>query len=73
MFQVLVQAALDLYQKPWIVLIPVTKKAEWLEENIGAEDITFTPEELADIRKHIESIEITGARYPEEQEKLTGL
>ena len=73
MFQVLVQATLDLYQKPWIVLIPVTKKAEWLEENIGAEDITFTPEELADIRKHIESIEITGARYPEEQEKLTGL
>ena len=62
-----------LHQKPWIVPIPGTKKVERLEENIGAEDITFTPEELADIRKHIESIEITGARYPEEQEKLTGL
>ncbi len=62
-----------LHQKPWIVPIPGTKKVERLEENIGAEDITFTPDELADIRKHIESIEITGARYPEEQEKLTGL
>ncbi len=62
-----------LHQKSWIVPIPGTKKVERLEENIGAEDITFTPDELADIRKHIESIEITGARYPEEQEKLTGL
>ncbi len=62
-----------LHQKPWIVPIPGTKKIERLQENIGAENITFTPEELSDIRKHIESIEITGARYPEEQEKLTGL
>ena len=62
-----------LHQKPWIVPIPGTKKVERLQENIGAEDITFTQEELADIRKHIENIEITGARYPEEQEKLTGL
>ena len=62
-----------LHQKPWIVPIPGTKKVERLQENIGAEGITFTPDELADIRKHIESIEITGARYPEEQGKLTGL
>ena len=62
-----------LHQKPWIVPIPGTKKVKRLQENIGAEDITFTHDELADIRKHIENIEITGARYPEEQEKLTGL
>ena len=37
------------------------------------EGLLDTLEERADIRKHIESIEITGARYPEEQEKLTGL
>lgn len=62
-----------LHQKSWIVPIPGTKKVERLKENIGSEDIIFTADELADIRKHLESIEITGARYPEEQEKLTGL
>ncbi len=62
-----------LCQKPWIVPIPGTKKVERLIENIGAEDIIFTSDELSEIRKHLNSIEITGARYPEEQEKLTGL
>lgn len=62
-----------LAQNPRIVPIPGTKKVERLKENIGTEDITFSKEELEDIRKHIEAIEITGARYPEEQEKLTGL
>ncbi len=62
-----------LHQKSWIVPIPGAKKVERLQENIGAEDITLSPAELADIIKHIESIEITGVRYPEEQEKLTGL
>jgi len=62
-----------LAQKPWIVPIPGTKKLERLQENIGAADIMFTPEELAEIRKTLESIEIIGARYPEAQEKLTGI
>ena len=60
-------------QHPWLVPIPGTKKVSRLEENIGAADITFSTGELSEIRKHIESIEIYGARYPEEQEKLTGL
>jgi aryl-alcohol dehydrogenase-like predicted oxidoreductase len=61
-----------LAQKPWIVPIPGTKKLERLKENIGADNVTFTAEELKDIRKKLESIEIIGERYPEEQEKLTG-
>jgi aryl-alcohol dehydrogenase-like predicted oxidoreductase len=60
-----------LAQKPWIVPIPGTKKLERLKENIGAVDVTFTAEELKDIREKLESIEIIGERYPEEQEKLT--
>lgn len=60
-----------LAQKPWIVPIPGTKKLERLKENIGAVDVTFTAEELKDIRKKLESIKIIGERYPEEQEKLT--
>lgn len=62
-----------LAQKPWIVPIPGTKRIERVKDNIGAEDITFTDDELADIRKRLDSIEIVGMRYPEDQEKMTGL
>ena len=61
-----------LAQKPWIVPIPGTKRIERIKENIGGADIRFTTEELADIRRHLDSIEIIGARYPEDQEALTG-
>ena len=61
-----------LAQQPWIVPIPGTKRIERIKENIGGADIRFTTEELADIRRHLDSIEIIGARYPEDQEALTG-
>lgn len=61
-----------LAQKPWIVPIPGTKKIARVQENIGGADIMFTHEELAQIREKLNSIEITGARYPKEQEELTG-
>lgn len=53
-----------LAQKDWIVPIPGTKKISRLEENLGGADVTFTAEELADIRQKLDSIEITGERYP---------
>ena len=62
-----------LAQKPWIVPIPGTKRIGRIEENIGGADINFSDEELAGIRRHLDSIEILGARYPEDQEKMTGL
>lgn len=58
-------------QKPWIVPIPGTKKISRLEDNVGAVDIHFTDAELAEIRKHLDSFSIEGARYPEDQEALT--
>lgn len=61
-----------LAQKDWIVPIPGTKKLERIKENIGAVDVTFTTEELKNIRNTLESIDIIGKRYPEEQERLTG-
>ena len=61
-----------LAQQPWIVPIPGTKRIERIKENISGADIRFTTEELADIRRHLDSIEIIGARYPEDQEALTG-
>lgn len=61
-----------LAQKAWIVPIPGTKTVERLEENLGAVDISFSREELDDIRQRLERITIIGARYPKEQEMLTG-
>lgn len=61
-----------LVQKPWIVPIPGTKKITRVQENLGSVKVKFTTEELMQIREKLNSIEIVGARYPEEQEKLTG-
>ncbi|ADY35801.1 Pyridoxine 4-dehydrogenase [Phocaeicola salanitronis DSM 18170] len=61
-----------LAQQPWIVPIPGTKRIERIKENIGGADIRFTAEEFADIRRHLDSIEIIGARYSADQEALTG-
>ena len=62
-----------LAQKPWLVPIPGSKHIERIQENIEGADICFTQEELADIRTHLDNIEIIGGRYPEDQEKMTGL
>ena len=62
-----------LAQEPWIVPIPGTKTVERLSDNVGAVDISFTTEELNAIRRALDGITIIGARYPEEQEALTGL
>ena len=61
-----------LAQKPWIVPIPGTKKITRVQENLDSVKVKFTTEELIQIREKLNSIEIVGARYPEEQEKLTG-
>ena len=44
---------------------------ERIEDNIGAAELAFTPDELADIRRDIERIDIVGGRYPADQEALT--
>lgn len=62
-----------LAQKPWIVPIPGTKTIPRLQENIGAAELAFAPRELEEIRTRLERIEIVGARYPKDQEALTGL
>ena len=59
-----------LHQKPFIVPIPGTKKVSRIQKNIGAENISFVPEELQEIREKLNSIELVGNRYSEAQEKL---
>lgn len=61
-----------LAQKPWIVPIPGTKHINRIEDNIGAVEVHFSDAELAEIRRHLDSFVIEGARYPKEQEDLTG-
>jgi aryl-alcohol dehydrogenase-like predicted oxidoreductase len=62
-----------LAQKPWIVPIPGTTKTHRLEENLGAAELTLSPETLLEIEKTASSIAIQGERYPEDLEKRTGL
>lgn len=59
-----------LHQKQFIVPIPGTKKVSRIEENISADNIIFTEEELQEIRNHLNNIELVGNRYSEAQEKL---
>jgi aryl-alcohol dehydrogenase-like predicted oxidoreductase len=61
-----------LAQKPWIVPIPGTTKLHRLEENIGAVNVTLTPEEVRELESAASKIAVQGARYPEALQKLVG-
>jgi aryl-alcohol dehydrogenase-like predicted oxidoreductase len=60
-----------LAQKPWIVPIPGTTKLSRLEENIGADAIRLTPDDLLEIDSAASQITVQGARYPEHIEQLS--
>ena len=51
-----------LAQKPWIALIPGTRRLERLEENIGAVDVDLTPDDLREIEDASSKITVQGAR-----------
>ena len=61
-----------LAQKPWIVPIPGTTKRHRLEENLGAQEIHLTAEDLREIDRAASQIELQGARYPESLLKMVG-
>ncbi|MGW0948281.1 aldo/keto reductase [Streptomyces sp. NPDC002623] len=58
-----------LAQKPWITPIPGTTKLHRLEENIGADDVELTSEDLKRIEEAIAQIQIKGERYTAQQQK----
>ncbi|MHA6524398.1 aldo/keto reductase [Tessaracoccus sp. G1721] len=62
-----------LNQKPWMVPIPGTKRITRLEENIGAAAVALSAAQLDEIRNAADRIVITGARYPEELDRMTNL
>ena len=62
-----------LAQKPWIVPIPGTTKLSRFEENIGAVNVELMPDDLREIENAAATIQVQGARYPEELDRMTGL
>ena len=62
-----------LAQKPWIVPIPGTTKLSRFEENIEAVNVELTPNDLQEIETAAAKIQVQGARYPEELDRLSGL
>ena len=59
-----------LAQKPWFVPIPGTTKLHRLEENIGAVEVEFTPDDLREIDSATAQIDVLGERYSEGAQKL---
>ncbi|WP_447951707.1 aldo/keto reductase [Chryseobacterium koreense] len=53
-----------LAQKPFIVPIPGTTKLSRLQENIGGANLALSPEELNRINITLDTIKISGERYP---------
>ena len=64
--------AWPLAQKPWIAPIPGTTKRHRLDENLGAVNITLTPDDLREIDRAAAAIAVQGARYPEHLQKMVG-
>ena len=61
-----------LAQKPWIVPIPGTTKIHRLLENMKAEQIALTSDDLTNIERMFSEIEVQGARYPQHLQAAVG-
>jgi aryl-alcohol dehydrogenase-like predicted oxidoreductase len=59
-----------LAQKPWMVPIPGTTKLHRLEENLGAANVTLTPEDLRQMDEAASLIELKGERYSESAQRF---
>jgi aryl-alcohol dehydrogenase-like predicted oxidoreductase len=59
-----------LAQKPWIVPIPGTTKLHRLEENIASTKVVLSADDLKEINNALSAIDIQGARYNEQAQKM---
>jgi len=62
-----------LAQKPWIVPIPGTTKMPHLVDNLGADAVRFTPEEIRELNAALARTPIHGARLPAGVLRLSGV
>jgi len=60
-------------QKPWIVPIPGTTQMAHMLENIGADAVEFTPEELTDLNASVAAFHIEGQRLPDAVLQYSGV
>jgi len=56
-----------LARKPWIVPIPGTTKVARLRENVGADSVELSPEDLRQINEVLAHTTVQGERYPPHQ------
>jgi aryl-alcohol dehydrogenase-like predicted oxidoreductase len=61
-----------LAQKRWMVPIPGTTKLHRLEENLGAANVELTADDLRQLDEATSRLNIQGARYPENLQKMVG-
>nr|WP_315148036.1 aldo/keto reductase [uncultured Flavobacterium sp.] len=61
-----------LAQQPWIVPIPGTTQMAHMKENIGANNIMFTLDELEEFNKELNAIQIIGERLPAGVQAMSG-
>lgn len=59
-----------LAQKPWIVPIPGTTKLHRLEENLGSTKIVLSEGDLEEINEALSNIQVQGARYSEQAQRM---
>jgi aryl-alcohol dehydrogenase-like predicted oxidoreductase len=61
-----------LAQRPWIVPIPGTTVMAHMIENIGADAVKFTPDEITELNRALADIKVQGARLPDGVLRLCG-
>ena len=59
-----------LAQGPSIVPIPGTRRLTRLDENLGAAEVTLTPEDLMELDQASTQVKIVGDRYPEAMQRM---
>jgi aryl-alcohol dehydrogenase-like predicted oxidoreductase len=59
-----------LAQGPSIVPIPGTRRLTRLNENLGAAEVTLTPEDLMELDEASTQVKIVGDRYPEAMQRM---
>jgi aryl-alcohol dehydrogenase-like predicted oxidoreductase len=59
-----------LAQKPWITPIPGTRRLERLDENLASASLVLSPEDLAELDRASDSVQVQGDRYPEAMQRM---
>ena len=60
-------------QKPWIVPIPGSTQMAHMLENIGADAVRFSADELTEFNRAVAAIKVQGARLPAFVEAMSGV